>query len=170
MTAFTRGGLASLAPEVPDLDGVLASLVRKEIIALTTDRFSAEVGQYRFVQAMVRQVAYGTQSRRDRKQRHLVAADFLAAEPDAADLAVVIAQHLLDAIDASGANDPDRAGLTDRARDLLEAGAASARVLGSHAEAQRLLETALARTMESHRPVTSGPACTVDGPRRHRRR
>ncbi len=57
-----------------DLDAVLDSLVRKEIIALTTDRFSADVGQYRFVQAMVRQVAYGTQSRRDRKQRHLAAA------------------------------------------------------------------------------------------------
>jgi class 3 adenylate cyclase/tetratricopeptide (TPR) repeat protein len=145
-TAFTQGGLARLAPEIPDLDGVLASLVRKEIIALTTDRFSAEIGQYRFIQAMVRQVAYATQSRRDRKQRHLAAADYLATEPDAADLAVVIAQHLLDAIDASGANDPDRAGLAERARGLLEAGAARARALGSHTEAQRLLETALART------------------------
>ena len=74
-TAFTRGGLAqprlrTMATSTPSSD----SLVRKEIIALTTDRFSAEVGQYRFVQAMVRQVAYGTQSRRDRKQRHLAAA------------------------------------------------------------------------------------------------
>ena len=152
-TAFTHGGLARLAPDRADLDAVLASLVRKEIIALTTDRFSAEVGQYRFVQAMVRQVAYGTQSRRDRKQRHLAAAEYLATEPDAADLAVVIAQHLLDALDASGANDPDRVGLEERARDLLEAGAARARALGSHTEAQRLLETALARTVESDRDI-----------------
>ncbi len=144
--AFTRSGLARLGADEPDLDAVLESLLRKEIVALTTDRFSAEVGQYRFVQAMVRQVAYGTQSRRDRKQRHLAAAAYLSGEPDAADLAVVIAQHLLDAIDASGAVDPDRDGLTRRARELLEAGAARARALGSHVEALRHLETALART------------------------
>ena len=144
--AFTRGGLASLGTDDGDLDAVLDSLVRKEIIALTTDRFSAEVGQYRFVQAMVRQVAYGTQSRRDRKTRHLAAADYLASEPDASDLAVVIAQHVLDALDASGASDPDGAELPLRARNLLEAGADRARALGSHVEAQRLLETALART------------------------
>jgi class 3 adenylate cyclase/tetratricopeptide (TPR) repeat protein len=151
--AFTRDGLARLCPELEDLDEVLASLVRKEIFALSTDRFSAEVGQYRFVQSMVRQVAYGTQSRRDRKQRHLAAADYLAAEPDAADLAVVIAQHILDALDASGSNDPDRAALTERSRELLEAGAARARTLGSHAEAQRLLETALARIGEADRTI-----------------
>ena len=145
-TAFSRDGVEHLDQDGNDLDVVLNSLVRKEIIALTTDRFSAEVGQYRFVQAMVRQVAYGTQSRRDRKQRHLAAADYLGAEPDAADLAVVIAQHLLDALDASGASDPDREHLQARARDLLVAGAQRAHSLGSHSEAERLLTTALART------------------------
>ena len=124
--AFTRTGLASLGTDDAELDAVLDSLVRKEIIALTTDRFSAEVGQYRFVQAMVRQVAYGTQSRRDRKQRHLAAADYLASEPDAADLAVVIAQHLLDAIDSSGATDPDRDG-TDAAGPHAPGGRCGAR-------------------------------------------
>ncbi len=144
--AFSREGVAHLDQEDGDLEAILNSLVRKEIIVLTTDRFSADVGQYRFVQAMVRQVAYGTQSRRDRKQRHLAAADYLSAEPDAADLAVVIAQHVLDALDASGASDPDREHLTARARDLLVAGAARAKSLGSHGEAQRLLETALLRS------------------------
>jgi tetratricopeptide (TPR) repeat protein len=153
--AFTRDGLARLCPDLEDLDEVLASLVRKEIFSLSTDRFSAEVGQYRFVQSMVRQIAYGTQSRRDRKQRHLAAADYLAAEPDAADLAVVIAQHVLDALDASGADDPDRPRLTERARELLEAGAARARTLGSHTEAQHHLETALARTEPPDRAVVA---------------
>jgi class 3 adenylate cyclase/tetratricopeptide (TPR) repeat protein len=146
--AFTRTGVAHLDPDDDDLDELLGSLVRKEIIALTTDRFSAEVGQYKFVQAMVRQVAYGTQSRRDRKQRHLAAADYLAGEPDAADLAVVIAQHVLDALEASGESDPDRTRLKARARDLLVVGARRAQTLGSHTEAQRLLETALARADE----------------------
>ncbi|NGX16100.1 adenylate/guanylate cyclase domain-containing protein [Wenzhouxiangella sp. XN24] len=143
--AFTGGGLASLAADVDDLDSVLESLRRKEIIVLTTDRFSAEAGQYRFVQSMVRQVAYGTQSRRDRKRRHLLAADYLSGEQEAADLAVVIAQHLLDAIDASGEKDSDRDELARRALALLEAGAARARALGSHIEAQRHLEKALDR-------------------------
>jgi hypothetical protein len=151
--AFTRTGLASLGSDEADLDTALDSLVRKEIIALTTDRFSAEVGQYRFVQAMVRQVAYNTQSRRDRKQRHLAAAEYLSGEQDAADLAVVIAQHLLDALDSSATTDSDTDDLTQRARALLEAGAARARSLGSHAEAQRHLEMALSRT-----PATAGLA------------
>lgn len=151
--AFTRGGLASLASDEGDLDAVLDSLLRKEIIALITDRFSAEVGQYRFVQAMVRQVAYGTQSRRDRKRRHLLAADYLRGEQDSADLAVVIAQHVLDAIDASGASDTDLDELTQRARALLELGAARARALGSHIEAQRQLEKALARTASTEPAV-----------------
>ena len=165
--AFTRTGLSRLGSDVADLDTVLDSLVRKEIIALTTDRFSAEIGQYRFVQAMVRQVAYATQSRRDRKQRHLAAADYLGAEPDAADLAVVIAQHLLDAIDASSTTDPDIQGLAQRARSLLEAGAARARSLGSHVEAQRHLEMALSRTPEGNE---SGPCPPSRGGLRCRRR
>ena len=83
---------------------MLDSLRRKEIIALQTDRFSAERGQYRFVQSVVRQVAYATQSRRDRTARHLAAAEHLAALPDPSDdLAVVIAHHLLDAVEAAAA-------------------------------------------------------------------
>jgi class 3 adenylate cyclase/tetratricopeptide (TPR) repeat protein len=143
---FTRSGLASLSADVGNVDIVLESLLRKEIIAPTSDRFSPEAGQYRFVQSMVRQVAYGTQSRRDRKRRHLLAADYLSGEQDASDLAVVIAQHLLDAVDCSRATDTDRGELARRARVLLETGAARARALGSHVEAQRLLKKAISRT------------------------
>ena len=50
---FSRGPLAGTTT-VDDLDSVLASLVRKEIVALHTDAFSPERGQYRFVQALVR--------------------------------------------------------------------------------------------------------------------
>ena len=166
--AFTRTGLASLGSDEADLDGALDSLVRKEIIALTTDRFSAEVGQYRFVQAMVRQVAYDTQSRRDRKQRHLAAAEYLSGEQDAADLAVVIAQHLLDALDSSATTDADTDDLTQRARALLEAGAARARSLGSHAEAQRHLEMALVQNDQPR--AGPRPHAARGRPRRHRRR
>jgi predicted ATPase len=72
--AFTQQGLAVLAAGALDpgeLDQVLASLKRKEMLRVEQDPFSSERGQYRFVQSVVRQVAYGTQSRRDRKTRHL---------------------------------------------------------------------------------------------------
>jgi class 3 adenylate cyclase/tetratricopeptide (TPR) repeat protein len=149
--SFTRDALASMthpdsAPQAPGLDETLASLQRKEIISLQQDRFSAERGQYRFVQAVVRQVAYATQSKRDRKARHLAAADYLQRLPDeGGDLAVVIAQHVLDALDASSFDDTDGPQLMARAVDLLEKAAARARLLGAPAEAHRLLETAISR-------------------------
>ena len=80
--SFTRDGLVALGSDPDDLDGVLASLVRKEIVVARRPTGSAaERGQYRFVQSVVRQVAYATQSRRDRKTRHLAAADYLTPSP-----------------------------------------------------------------------------------------
>ena len=146
--SFTREGLAAVgSTEDAELDEALESLARKEIIALQSDRFAADRGQYRFVQSVVRQVAYGTQSRRDRKSRHIAAADHLAAQPQTGDeLAVVIAQHLLDAVDASSTGDLDVTELETRACQLLDRAAVRARGLGSLAEARRLFEAALART------------------------
>jgi class 3 adenylate cyclase/tetratricopeptide (TPR) repeat protein len=143
--AFTRDGLLALAADPGSLEGVLLALQRREIVRLEQDPFSAERGQYRFVQSVVRQVAYATQSKRDRKTRHLAAADHLATLPDADELAVVIAQHLLDAVDASSADDTDVAAITDRARALLRQAAERAEALGAPADALRLLEQALAR-------------------------
>ena len=147
--AFTREGLIALSADVDDLDGALAGLQRKEIIAVQQDRFAAERGQYRFVQAVVRQVAHGMLSRRDRRARHLAAADYLATQPDPGDdLAVVTAQHLLDAVDASSTGDPDVDELTRRACALLERAGTRAAALGSPAEARRAYEAALARAGE----------------------
>ena len=144
--SFHRAGLSAVSGE-EGLDGVLSALVRKEILGIQSDRLSPERGQYRFVQGVVRQVAYSTQSRRDRKLRHLAAADFLGTQLEESDgLAVVIAQHLLDAVDASSTGDEDVHELSRRATALLEIAAARARALGAPAEAQRLLATALARS------------------------
>ena len=87
------------------------------------------------------------QSRRDRKTRHLAAADYLAAQPDPGDdLAVVIARHLLDAVDAAPDQDPERTAVAARACSYLERAATRARRVGAPREAQRLLETALDTT------------------------
>ena len=147
--SFTREGLVAVGSDVSDLDTALDTLQRKEIIAVQQDRFSAERGQFRFVQSVVRQVAYGTLSRRDRRTRHVAAADFLSIQPDPADdLAVVIAQHLLDAVDASGSDTDDVPALLARACALLDRAGARAKSLGSPGEGRRLFEAALARTSD----------------------
>ncbi len=152
---FTRDGLLALGSSPQTLEADLESLRRREIVTVQTDRFSAELGQYRFVQSVVRQVAYATMSKRDRKTRHLAAADHFADDPDPADdLAVVIAQHLLDAIDASLETDPDVPDLSGRMVRYLERAATRAAAIGAPAEAQRLLELALAH---SHDPAVQGP-------------
>ena len=144
---FTRDGLVALASDPAGLDPLLGSLIRKEILAVQSDRFSADRGQYRFVQSVVRQVAYATQSRRDRKVRHLAAAGHLAALTDRGDeLAVLIAEHLLDAVNASAATDTDVPQSTSQARDYLERAATRARSVGAPAEALRLIKSALEHT------------------------
>lgn len=143
--SFTKAGLTALH-EGNDLDTILAALLSKEIFSVQTDRYSGEHGQLRFVQAVVRQVAYSTLSRRDRRARHLAAAAFLADQfDDKQDLAVVVAQHLLDAVDASSPDDTDVPDVTRKAVLLLERAGARAAALGAPAEALRHLESALAR-------------------------
>ena len=158
--SFTREGLAAFGEAPDELDQVLDSLQRKEVVSLQQDRFSSELGQYRFVQGVVRQVAYATQARRDRKLRHLAAAEHLAAQEDVSDeLSQVIAQHLLDAVDASVSTDSDVPELTKRATALLARSARRARGLGAPTEALRLYCAALDRTEDpldtAHLQVTA---------------
>ncbi|HET8616814.1 MAG TPA: adenylate/guanylate cyclase domain-containing protein [Actinomycetales bacterium] len=145
--SFTREGIEVLSGSRPSLDDVLLTLARKEVISTETDRFSAERGQYRFVQAVVRQVAYSTLSRRDRKVRHLLVAEHLAAQTDRSDeLAVVVAQHLMDAIGVSSADDPDLAELHRRAAGFLSQAASRACALGSYRDGLRLYRLAISHS------------------------
>jgi class 3 adenylate cyclase/predicted ATPase len=86
----------------------LGELVRREVLSVSADPLSPEKGSYGFAQNMLRQVAYDTLSRRDRKARHLkVAAHLRAAFPgDGEEVTDVIARHYLDALDAVP-TDPD---------------------------------------------------------------
>jgi class 3 adenylate cyclase/tetratricopeptide (TPR) repeat protein len=143
--SFTEGALAALGATTPDtLQSVLVPLVRKEIIELQTDHRSPERGQYRFVQSVVRQVAYETLSRRDRKSRHLAVARYLSTEPDPGDdLSAVIAQHYLDAVAESATDDTDGHVLAEQAQLLLERAANRSLSLGSSAEAYRHFVSAI---------------------------
>ena len=63
----------------PAVQAGLADLVRREVLSVSADPLSPERGSYRFAQEMLRQVAYDTLSRRDRKARHLAVAAHLRA-------------------------------------------------------------------------------------------
>ena len=70
-----RHGARTLEPR-------LRALVRRELLGLEADPRSPERGQYAFVQALIREVAYNTLAQRDRKVRHLAAARFFEIARD----------------------------------------------------------------------------------------
>ncbi len=144
-----RTGLAALVTDPGlDLDAALGGLVRRELLTVQTDRFAADYGQLRFLQTVVRQVAYDTLSRRDRRAGHLAAVRHLHTETNAEELSALTAQHLLDAVSHSTPTDPDTTGLTNQAVTLLQTAAARASLLGAPEEALRHLTTALSHTRD----------------------
>ncbi len=102
-TTFPAEALLAVSGQPEDaVRAGLADLVRREVLTVSADPLSPERGSYQFAQDMLRQVAYDTLSRRDRKARHLaVAAHLRQAFPgDGEEVADVIARHYLDALHA----------------------------------------------------------------------
>ena len=142
--AFRHSGLMALN-EVGgyELDQALAALVRKGVIESQDDPRSPERGQFRFLQALVREVAHSTLARKDRRARHLAAAAHLEREDGADELAGIVAQHLLDALEATGSQDTDRDEVAARARRYLGEAGRRAMDLGSFTEALELAEATI---------------------------
>jgi class 3 adenylate cyclase/tetratricopeptide (TPR) repeat protein len=137
---FTLASLAALTAQTEaELEPLLTGLVRKELLGLQADPRSPEHGQYGFLQDIIRRVAYETLPKRERRSRHLAAAEHLAATLGEDEVAEVVASHLLEAYKL----DPD-APEAERLRAhaygaLLRAGERAAS-LGASAEAQRYFE------------------------------
>ena len=149
--SFSRDAIASLCPDVADLDAVLGSLVRLQLLRQESNRYSSEVGQLQFVQGVVRQVAYGTISRRDRKASHLAVVRLLEEDDDGVGQdSSIIAQHYLEALGAVP-DAPDAAQLTTTAVSHLERAAVRASALGAPEESAGHLRQALARCLDPHR-------------------
>ncbi len=93
--SFATEGLAvvsgrtemALAPRLDDL-------VRRELLRPIADPRSPERGHFIFVQALIREIAYGTLAKRDRITRHLAVARWLEGMADPS-LAAAVADHLL---------------------------------------------------------------------------
>jgi class 3 adenylate cyclase/tetratricopeptide (TPR) repeat protein len=142
---FTKQGVAALTGlEEESLEPLLTSLLRKEVLSIQADPRSPERGQYSFLQDIVKHVAYETMSRRERKEKHVAAADFLAsvwaAEED--EIVEVLAAHYLDAYNAVP-DAPDAEELKTRAREMLIRAAERAASLAANAEAQHAYERAI---------------------------
>ncbi|MGB6453138.1 MAG: AAA family ATPase [Streptosporangiaceae bacterium] len=102
-TSFSAVALAAVSgQDEPAVRAGLADLVRREVLSVSADPLSPERGSYQFTQQMLRQVAYNTLSRRDRKARHLAVARYLqsAFAGDGEEVADVFARHYLDALEA----------------------------------------------------------------------
>ena len=147
--SFTLDGVRELCPGV-DLDATVDELLRLQILTRDTNRLSADYGQLRFVQSVVRQVAYGTLSRHDRKAGHLAAAQYLDEHLEGAtEIDAVIAQHYLDALEAVP-DEADAPELATKATQLLVRAADRSYSLGVPEDAAAHLATALAHVRDPH--------------------
>ena len=146
--SFTIVGLSAVSGMPPDeLERRLGGLVRRELLVLDVDPRSPERGQYAFVQALIREVAYNTLARKDRKVRHLAAARFFE-RLGSDELAGGLAGHYL-AAQRLASDDAEGAALAAQARVALRGAAERAAALGSHDQALAFLDQAL--------EVTSAP-------------
>jgi tetratricopeptide (TPR) repeat protein len=153
-TSFSAEALISVSGQDDnDVRAALADLVHREVLTVSADPLSPERGSYQFGQQMLRQVAYDTLSRRDRKARHLKVAAHLRAAfaQDGEEAADVIARHYLDALHAIP-GDPDTSDIRDQAVVALVRAAERAKRTGAPALAATSYATAAQLSLPTAQP------------------
>ncbi len=130
---FPRQAIASLS-DLPDdrLDELLSALVRKEFLSIQSDPRATDHGQYGFLQSLVQKVAYDTLAKKDRRTRHLAAAENLEQTwtGDEDEIVEVIAAHYTEAY-RSAPDEPDAERVRAKARDALTRGGRRAQQLAA---------------------------------------
>jgi class 3 adenylate cyclase/tetratricopeptide (TPR) repeat protein len=145
---FTKQSLAAVSGlSEPQLEPVLASLTRKELLGVQADPRSPEHGQYGFLQDLLRRVAYETLSKHDRKTRHLAAAAHLEQTWGEHEVVEVVASHYVEAYEVAP-DAGDAAEIKARARAALSQAGERAASLGAAEEAQRYFEQSAGLTTE----------------------
>ncbi len=138
--SFTLEGLAALRDEDLDkLERRLGDLVRHEVLTLVRDARSPELGQYQWVQGMLREVTYGRIARTDRHDLHLMVARYFRDLGDP-ELAPVAAAHFVSAAEYAGEDDPQ---LQQELVASLQAAIDRARSLHAYEQILSLVELAL---------------------------
>jgi predicted ATPase/class 3 adenylate cyclase len=142
---FTVRALAALAGRpAEELEPLLLGLVRKEVLGVQSDPRSPERGQYGFLQDLVRHVAYETLSKRERKTRHLAAAEHLeGAFAELEEVAELLASHYLAAFEAVPEAE-DAPPIRATAREMLARAGERAGSLGAPDEGRRYYQQAAA--------------------------
>jgi class 3 adenylate cyclase/tetratricopeptide (TPR) repeat protein len=147
--SFTIAGLAAVAGRSEEeLAPRMRVLVRRELLSLIVDPRSPERGQYQFVQALIREVAYNTLAKKDRKARHLAAARWFESlgEPE---LAGALAGHYL-AATALAAPGAEADALATQARIALKAAGDRASDLNVPLQAIAFYEQAISVATDPH--------------------
>jgi class 3 adenylate cyclase/tetratricopeptide (TPR) repeat protein len=152
--SFTLVTLVNVAGRpTAEVQRILNQLVGKQVLAYVDEPLSAERGQYVFLQALLRTVALGTLSRRDRKLRHLATARHLQETwgEQASEIAEVLASHYLAAAEAEP-DAPDAEAIQASACQTLAEAGRRALSLALGPEARRHFERAaeLARDSATH--------------------
>jgi class 3 adenylate cyclase len=140
--SFSTSALAAMSgAEGASLEPRLRAMVRRELLVQQVDPRSPERGHYAFVQALIREVAYNTLAKQDRKVRHLAAARYFESLGND-ELAGALAGHYL-AAQGYAADGPESEALAGQARIALRGAAERAAALGSHGQAITFLERAV---------------------------
>ena len=151
-TVVTDAAILGLSFTVPALEAIsefrgealaahLDALMKRQMLVLDVDPLSAERGQHRFIQGVVREVAYQSLAKRDRRAKHVAAARYFESLGED-ELAGVLASHYLAAYRSSPAGGEADA-LAAQARVALRAAADRASALHAPVGALDYLEQAL---------------------------
>ena len=143
--SFFKQGIAHVSGLPEDqVELLLSSLLRKEVVSLQADPRSPERGQYGFLQDLVRKVAYDTLSKKERKAKHLAAIDFIQTSwtGEENEIVEVLAAHYMAAYEAAP-DAEDAQTIREEAKRGLVAAGDRAMSLAAPAEARYYFEQAV---------------------------
>jgi class 3 adenylate cyclase len=164
-SSFSAEALTAVSRrEASEVAVSLQELVRRNVLQVSADPLSPQRGDYRFCQELLRQVAYETLSRRERKARHLAVASQLRRSyaNDGEEIAELIARHYLDALRAEP-DAPDVAATREQALSMLVRAAERAQRTGVPSRAAASFADA-AELAASCRGAEEGSAGAGEGP------
>jgi len=161
--SFTRQALVAVSGVSEEAVARLTeSLIRRELLAIEADPRSPERGQFRFLQGVVREIAYQSIGKRNRQAKHVAAARYFESLGED-ELAGVLATHYLAAHQAAPAG-PEADALAAQARVALRAAAERAGSLHDLPGALSALEQAILVTPdEAERAGLHERAITIAG-------
>jgi class 3 adenylate cyclase/tetratricopeptide (TPR) repeat protein len=142
--SFPRATVAAVCDlDEATFDRLLAHLVRKEFLAVRSDKLSPDRGQYVFAQSLLRTVAYDMLAKHERKARHLRVAEHLRSSfaNDGEDVADVVAAHYRAAL-LVAENDPDAHEIRRQALAAYELAGRRAMSIGAPETAMSIYRTA----------------------------